>query len=400
MKPAEIFAVFVIIILVSYIILRWIYKTQQRTGNGGGGGGGHRCDRHEGFETASTEPYPDNKTAFNDPKNLPLKEYAIFASFNSAYDGNETTIQQLAKVMYSGCRFIDLNVFHADDELYVGYSRDNSPYQVDTSLKLIEAIQYINTYAFAIDKDAEAREAKSFQMKFLKDTLDPGSENAPTIQKAYMNYPLFLNIRVYRPPKTSFDILGKTYEAISGKNGLKNLYTTNGVAAPVTKYTPLQTLSKKIIVSVDFQNILQIYSGPPPYDAKNIPPETKEVMNKMANIRIGGAEWNSFYSYADVNKNANQTLINMDNSVSTGHSYETNTNDMKLVYPSYSDEMANPDAHKYIKNYKIQTIPIRFYINDTALDKYVRLFSDNKTPFLPLYHANNDIINKMKSPTK
>ena len=38
-------------------------------------------------------------------------------------------------------------------------------------------------------------------------------------------------------------------------------------------------------------------------------------------------------------------------------------------------------------NHIIQTIPFRYYRADKELKKYNALFDDNKTPFLPLYHA-------------
>ena len=59
---------------------------------------------------------------------------------------------------------------------------------------------------------------------------------------------------------------------------------------------------------------------------------------------------------------------------------------MKIAYPYYT-ESNNPDAYDYIMNHIIQTIPFRYYRADKELKKYNALFDDNKTPFLPLYHA-------------
>jgi hypothetical protein len=359
-----------------YIIIRWVHKKYVK----------YSANR-EGMES---KPYPP-KTAFTDPENLPLKEYAIYSSFNSAYDGKQNTIDQLAKNMYGGCRFIDFNVFYANDDLYIGYAVDNAPVMTDTSLKLSQAIEYINNYAFTLDKDTETKVKQSDRDQYVKGIIDAGSMSATTIHQTYINYPLFVNIRVYRPANSKTDIIEKVFTVITGKNGLQNRHSTNGQAIQIGPFTKLNELRKKVIITMDFQNILQIYSGPPPYDATNVPATTTEYVNKMANIVIGGDKWNAFYKYSDVEKNTFRPLKVIDTAVNSKHSYETNTNDMKLVYPYFADVLKNPDSYKYIASYKIQTVPNRFYINDANLERYIQLFKENKTPFLPLYYAHTYI---------
>jgi hypothetical protein len=424
MDITEIIILVGIVFLFIYIVLRGIHKKTLSSRIDHPGFSAHSfANSHSLYETPSSflprirqslgaifapglsrnregleEVYPDNKTAFNDPDNLPLKEYAIFSSFNSAYNGSANTIEQLGKVMYNGCRFLDFNIFHSEDNLYVGYSRDNMPVMVDTSLPLSKVIEYINAYAFSLDKDIEMKEQQSTQMRIVKDIISPGSSNSTTIQQSYTKYPLIINFRVYRPPKSTLDIVDKLYTEVSGKYGFKNLHAENGVAIPITRYTPLKSLTKKVIITMDYQNILQIYSGQPPYDISNVDPATMETVRKFSNIMMGEGSFGAFYSYADVDKNTNQMLMIMDTKMSINHSYETNTNTMKLAYPSYSDDVANPDSYKYIQNYKIQMIPVRFYINDLQLEKYIKLFSDNKRPFLPLYNAKSYILQPSNTP--
>lgn len=366
----------ILIILISiYLVFRWIHK---KTGV------------NEGFESV---PYPQ-KDAFVETKNLPLKEYAIQGSINSAYDGSKISIEQLGKVIYAGCRFIDVNVFATDkEELYVGFSVDNAPTLVDVSLPLDSVINYINSFGFAVDPDIKKNvEANDYEKKIMN-TLNKSGTNGRTIQDVYTEYPLFLNIRLYRPPNSKIDIVGKIATKLKG---LKRTYAdASGNAIKITQYTRLGDLNGKVIITMDIENILQIYASPAPYDPNNIPIETRESIEKHVNIKTGGDMWSTFYKYDDVEKNTYTPLKIMDVSL-TGTTFETNALNMKLAYPYYTESKSNPDVYAFLLNHQIQTVPHRFYIRDDNLAKYVDLFKTNKTPFLPLYYAYTYINKKSK----
>ena len=339
-------------------------------------------------------PYPQ-KNAFLKTNNLPLKEYAINASYNTAYDGNKISIDQFRKVLYMGCRFVDVNVFLTDkNKLYVGFSSDNAPTLVDTSLPFYDVIDCINNYAFKQDPDTKKKVEATNYIKYIHNTLDKPSVNGLTLQDSYYNYPLFLHIRVYRPPNSTADIVGEV------ANGLKALdnkykYVENGKPVKVTQYTPLKDIMRKVVVSMDIENILQIYASPPPYDPNNIPLETRKVIEKTVNIKTGGDNWSAFYKYSDVEKSTHTMLKIMDDKISN-NTFETNALNMKIVYPYYSNDNFNPNSYTYLLNHQIQTVPHRFYINDENLQKYIDLFEANKTPFLPLYYAYTYIQHKTK----
>ena len=383
MKTTEFILIVSIVVLFLYIIVRWIYKKGFLFNN-----------VQEGLDSL---PYPP-KTDFLDSENLPLKEYAIYGSFNTAYDGTQITLKQLGTIMYGGCRFIDFNVFYSDNDLYIGFANDNAPTMIDQSLKLSKLIEYLNQYAFRIDEDIKKEVENTFASQireFGGTTVNSGQ----TIQKTYTKYPLFVNIRVYSPPDSEIDILQLVSEQLIGPDGLKNLYRSeNGkFAREVTQYTKLKDIQGKVILSLDFHNILQMYSGSPPYDPARIPPNVTRNAIKTANIQIGSKSWYAFYNYSDLEKNTYNELTIVDAKITPTISYETNTNTMKLVYPYYTD-VSNPDSYKYIEKYKIQTVLNRFYKSDDNLTKYNNLFTDNKTPFLPLYHALRYI--KQNTPAK
>ena len=362
--------------------------TGKNTGRNAEGVRGNSVER----SSNEFEPKYPPASAFMDDKNLPLKEYAIYASFNSAYDGNTNTLEQLGTVMYQGCRFIDLNVFQVNEDYYVGYAKDNAPISIETSLKLSKVVDYINSYAFTVDTKIGDK-VKNNDLIKQANNVTTNAGDKETIQKNYVNYPLFLNIRVYRPQGAKSDISTAVLQMLTKPNaGLNNLHKTGegdeAKAISVNQFTRLADLSKKVILSMDYQNILQLYAsvGDNIYDAKNIPVETLAQINKSVNLQIGTDTWQAFYKYADVDKNRYDMLQHKNASLESKHSYETNTDVMKLAYPFF-DEPANPDSYTYIQKYKIQTVPNRFYIDDNNLTKYNTLFYKNNTPFVPLYHA-------------
>lgn len=379
MYPFHTFLLIILICLIGvYLIYRWIQKRKF-------------AKVEEGLEMIS---YP-NRNAFLKTNNLPLKEYVINASFNSAYDGDKVTIEQLGKVIYMGCRFIDVNVFITDSkDLYVGFATDNAPTLIDVSLPFNSVISYINSFGFTVDPDVRKKVDDSNYQKIVQNTLDKSSATGETLQKNYKNFPLFLNIRVYRPPTSKIDIISEITKEL---NGLKRAYIDdNGNAIKITQYTPLSDIMGKVVVSMDIQNILQIYASPPPYDPNNVPLETRNNIESYINVKTGGDNWGTFYKYEDVEQNTNTPLRILDANISD-NTYETNALNMKLSYPYYLTDKSNPDSYSYILNHQIQTIPHRYYIQDSNLAKYTDLFETNKTPFLPLYYAYT-YINKKSTP--
>lgn len=363
---------FAVFFMILYLFYRWVEQKREESAG------------ESAKEGLATMQYP-RPGAFLQSDDLPLKEYAIKASFNSAYDGNKVSLEQLGKTIYRGCRFIDLNVFSTDaDHLYVGFSNDNSPTMVDVSLPFPDVITYLNAYAFQIDIDAKKAVEQESVDRFIQSQISPEMANGKSIQDNMVNTPLFLNLRIYRSPKSTADIIGAIYSQIQGLQ-FRHIDETGKNAVRIHPYTRLGELRRKILITMDIENILQIYTSPPPYDPNNVPVETRKTIGKMVNAYTGGENWSTFYKYADVEKNSLQKLARRDTELSKP-SYETNAMNMKIAYPYYT-ESNNPDAYDYIMNHIIQTIPFRYYRADKELKKYNALFDDNKTPFLPLYHA-------------
>jgi hypothetical protein len=143
-------------------------------------------------QTNSTEAC---STDFANAKNLPLKECCVKSSFNSAYDGTDVSADTIKQRIQEGYRFIDLNVFSAEGEVYVGYSPDNAPTLISNKLLLSDALKQINDTAFS--------STTVFDSHF----------------KDIASYPLFVHIRIYRKPNSNIDIISNVEKIINGSAG-------------------------------------------------------------------------------------------------------------------------------------------------------------------------------------
>lgn len=325
---------------------------------------------------------------YTDALKLPLREYAIKASYNSAYDGKAITETQLGDIIYAGCRFVDLNVFYADDKLYVGFSQDNNPTTVDTSLPFSVAMSYILRYAFVIDPNKQKKPLNEVVKEFEENPVP--KDTTIDIRKNYIEYPFIINLRIYRPENSSLDIIEKVAEYM--KDIIASPYfhkSGDGKIILVDGNTPLCEINRKFLVSMDIRNIIQIYAPSSNPTAEAVPNKTLKKLREFVHILSGGHTWRTYYNYSDVlSMSKNVLRISnggmLDREDSSGK--QTSVKNMYIVYPFITDK-ENPDSLNIMKNYSIQTVPNRFYIQDGNLDKYNEFFDRAQKPFVPMSEA-------------
>lgn len=273
-------------------------------------------------------------TAFDDAKNLPLREYAIMSSFNSAYDGKAVSAQQLKEVLARGYRFIDLNVFVADPQnkgekkVYVGFAPDNKPTLADNALLFSEAMKIIHQFAFVKTPSKKAQERGRIPM--TEKTIP--QSNGTSLEDNYKEYPLFLHLRIFRAENSNVDVIQEMLPMLHSEEGTTRYYRTKanvkdkakpkpkGDAQPnanaqidekaisVSGCTLLGDIKKKIIVSMDITNLLQIYTPSVDSTADMIPDNVRESLHSFVNVFTGGHTWQAFYHYEDVT-DANTQLL-------------------------------------------------------------------------------------------
>jgi hypothetical protein len=57
------------------------------------------------------------------------------------------------------------------------------------------------------------------------------------------------------------------------------------------------------------------------------------------------------------------------------------------VYPHPDDSQENPEPAKLVLDRSIQLIPMRVYLKDNNLQKYIDIFKELKTPFAPMSYV-------------
>lgn len=328
---------------------------------------------------------PSCTNDYTNSANLPLREYCVKASFNSAYDGTDVSIDTLTQRIKDGYRFIDLNVFSASGDVYVGFSPDNAPKTISSKLLLSDALKTINDTAFS-----------------SATVFDASLSNVGS-------YPIFVHIRVYRPPGSNIDIIANVAKVITGGKSNPPSYTTNylrksdenGKLTPVQidGCTVLSSIMGNVIFSMDILNILEIYAPINYQSASTIPPETVESLQTFVNILSGGSTFPAFYRYTD------DSLIYRTNTLGVGNaaikgSLQTNVKHMYISFPHPDDVststtpknqnasgVVQPGVKTFIYDRSIQFTPLRVYLADTNLNAYINMFDTIGTPFASMFYV-------------
>lgn len=379
-----------LLLFLSIIVLFFVFYKQYNFGKQ------WQSYRKEGM-TTDTDACPDYSTA--DFKNLPLKEYCIKSSFNSAYDGNAKNViskDVLLQRIQEGYRFIDLNVFYASGDVHVGFDKNNSPTMIEGDLTLYDALQTIGSNAFS----NTASDFKNTKMSNI------GS------------YPVFVHIRIYRQPDSTIDIISNVANIITGqKSGstpspppfkVNYLLNSDGTPTQINGCTNLSEIMGKMIFSMDILNVLEIYAPSNDQTANALvqQPDANSALPSMqtfVNVLTGGSTIPAFYEYTD------DTIINRTMKLGRGNSalngsLKTNVKYMYIAFPHPNDVtksstpsnpipnpkatgVIQPDIDIFLLSRSIQLTPLRVYLGDDSkknLTKYTNIFESIGHPFAPM----------------
>jgi len=332
--------------------------------------------RFEGF--ATNPPGICLNSLYDDLTNLPLREYMIKSSYNSAYDDGTVSADNLVKRIQAGDRFIDLDLYTVSGGTYVGYSANNDPTLVDASLPLVDALKIIQSQAFSQVPDK------------YKYTYGNSKNVSRQAMFDYTKYPIFVHLRVYRPPDSSLNIVDNIWTDIQ-RQGIPNLLTQQKKGEKektpvlIDGCTLLGDIGQKIIFCMDIGNLIQIYAPASDPSIKHLPAST---LQKFVNIYTGGGIWRSFYTYKDFDTATKQLRIEDPTSIQP---YHTNVSNMYIVYPNPTKDESNPDWKNMVLYHSIQTIPMRSYLVDSNSTSYETMFTTLKTPFVCMSFAYNYI---------
>jgi hypothetical protein len=276
-----------------------------------------------GSELDSVATEPNTKIAGVRNTGLPLREYCMMSSYNTALTGTKVNLDMVVNVLKRGCRFIDLEIYYIGNKPVVGYSTDIKDFnlQVDNTIPLGQVLNKISLVGFS---------------------ETPNS-----------NDPIFINLRVKTSKAELYNKIASTLEGTVGPR----LYRNKGTNAS-TISAPLSNFMGKIVILID--------------DAIEVP--QKNDLSKYANLVFNR---NGVRSYTAPMLSAE--FITPPRIKDDGKS--TDVTMLKIVIPA---ENENSDMKKFVNEYGTQVLFNRFYQPDDNLKEMERVFSDIGSAFVPI----------------
>lgn len=273
--------------------------------------------------------------------NMPLKEYCIKASYNSAVSGKSVNKNMIKYVLNRGCRFLDFEVFYikSNDNFVPVVAESSDPeykkFDTDNHITLESAFSTLISNAF--------------------------SGNSPNKKD-----PLFVHLRIKTKDTNCYSSIAKSIDSILKAKLFEG---------EITKDTKLAEIMGKIVIVVD-KTIHRDYKD----YAKCKGSDTKCYdLSNYLNIESGSQNIN-LYNLMQLEQQASSPALIKDDNVSTSSLAS------KVVLPvSKSDK--NPDMKKMILDYGAQIVAYRYSnIDDNLVDCEV-FFNDSRGGVLPLAAA-------------
>jgi len=336
--------IFIIIFITIYILIRLLQKRNDIKKQ-------MNKEGFLGFSSKNSEINSVNKNKnivgiANYPiekANLPLREYCIKSSYNTAQTGNYVNIDMINYVLSRGVRFLDFEILSVDDIPYVAYTTDSEYKNIDSrnKIKFIEVIKIIANNAF------------------MNPSPNPGD-------------PLFINLRIKTNNKDLFEKIAMTIDT----NLKPRLYT-----GKVSGDTKLSQLMGKIIFIIDKTTAPEYMKYPECNSSdENVPCYN---LDNYMNMESGGDNLR-IYSYSRITNQAITPPEVHDDGLTT------DTINYKMVIPDAGTSMKifgilrNPNFDTLVADYGVQIACYRFYENDTNLMNYEESFSKHKSAFVPI----------------
>ena len=267
--------------------------------------------------------------------NLPLKEYCIKSSYNSACSGTFMNLDSIKYILKQGCRFLDFELYYINQNVVVGYSNDGYTMLSKNTLALTDVFACLISNGFS----------------------------APSPN---LGDPLFVQLRIRSTDPQSYqDIATAITSGLSAR-----LFKGN-----VDGNTPINTIMGKIVLVVDSQ-ISGDYSI---YPICNTGDTNCKSLGMLVNMQ---SNIYPLYKYSST-----QMMNLLSNPPAMIDSQNSDITILRMIEPATSTETINPNSFLFMQNYGVQIVENRFYMMDSALTKYEDFFRDNKMAFVPFYIA-------------
>lgn len=275
----------------------------------------------------------------------PLKEYVIKSSYNSAITGNYVSVDMVKYLLKRGCRLLDFEVLYIDEKPFVTYTTDDKLETIKTDNKVL------------LDNILSAAVSQAF------------TQPSPNYED-----PLFIHLRLKSNSPAIYKSVAKSIDATLRAK----LYPTK-----VNHHTKLSDIMGKVVIIMD-KSINRQYAAE---SGCGIKESNCYEITKYINLE-SGSDLLYQNTYTDI-LNQNYDIVHIQDKCDIC----TDVKRYRLVLPDKVNNANNPDVYELIGKHGCQLVANRFYIQDTNLDKYEKMFHDNKSGIIPLSFAL-DYVNK------
>jgi hypothetical protein len=278
---------------------------------------------------------------------MPLREYCIKASYNSAYSGSVISADMIKHVISRGCRFIDLQIHYSENDSIVYVANVTDP-----KIKEMESFNRVplNTIFNVIVGNA-----------YTNTQGDGGCPNPKD--------PLFIHLRII--PDKNVKVYNAIADCITQNFPDKFRFLENdGKSKKIDLYTQMNDkIMTKTLFLID----------------KTYNPEYaffSQQLTYLLNGETGGSTFKMF-DYNRI-KNKVKTVPTIKDDFKT-----TNIVEEQIVIPDISETQQLPSIINMVVNYGVQITLYPFYKSDDKLTQYEDLFNNQRSAIIPMAYAIN-----------
>lgn len=296
----------------------------------------------------SFDKQPNTIQNYSGDKNLPLKEYCIKSSYNSAISGKYVSNDMIKLVISRGCRFIDLEILIIDKTPVVSHTIDKSytSHETENTIVLDSILTTIATNAFIAS--------------------NPNPKD-----------PLFIHLRVKSNDTQSLKYIAASIDSTLAKT--RKLYKND-----ISESTTLNDIMGKFVIIVDNSNI---------YNYNKLTKCTKDDTNcyDLSNY-INSKSNNQFF-------NKKKIIDIIDSTQVTPSFNDAGISDVKKInigLPdttantglfSFSNNIENPNIRDLVHKFGIQIVGFKFHLIDENLLEQEGFFNIFKSAIVPFKRA-------------
>ena len=295
-----------------------------------------KVKNNKNFETISSIQSMDKKYA-----ELPIKDYCIKASYNSATTGNTVNKKMIQFVLSRGCRFLDFEVFYIKKK--------------ENFIPVVAQSSDPNFKIFDTENDMNLEECFSTIIGNSFSNMSPNKKD-----------PLFIHLRIKTKDTNCYAAIAKLIDSIL-KPKLHE--------GQVTKDTKLSEVMGKIVIVID-KTIHRDYKEFSKCKSSDV--NCFDISNYL-NVESGSQNMNLF-SLSQIESQAKQPALIKDDNIST------TSISSKVILP-IENSKNNPVMKKMILDYGAQIVAYKYNNVDGNLTDCETFFNSSRGGIVPLSAA-------------